>query len=74
MTRAVLLSTCAVLASVMIFANGDALAQTTDAPVTTGAQDSEEIIVTGSRIRRDPLNQDSPVVTLDQASIAQTGL
>lgn len=32
------------------------------------------IIVTGSRIRRDPLNQDSPVVVLDQSSIAQTGL
>jgi iron complex outermembrane receptor protein len=33
-----------------------------------------EIIVTGSRIRRDPLNQDSPVITLDQNAIAQTGL
>ena len=32
------------------------------------------IVVTGSRIRVDPLNQTSPVVTLDQASLAQTGL
>ena len=33
-----------------------------------------EIVVTGSRIRRDPLNQDSPVVTLDQDALAKTGL
>jgi iron complex outermembrane receptor protein len=34
----------------------------------------EEIIVTGSRIRQDPLNQDSPVIRLDQDALAQTGL
>ncbi len=34
----------------------------------------EEIIVTGSRIRRDPLAQESPVVVLDQESIQRTGL
>ena len=33
-----------------------------------------EIIVTGSRIRRDPLVQASPVVVIDQVSIQQTGL
>jgi iron complex outermembrane receptor protein len=33
-----------------------------------------EIVVTGSRIRRDPLSQDSPVITLDQNALAQTGL
>ena len=33
-----------------------------------------EIVVTGSRIRRDPLNNDAPVVTLDQQSLAKTGL
>ena len=32
------------------------------------------IIVTGSRIRRDPLDQDKPVVTVDQEAIAKTGL
>jgi iron complex outermembrane recepter protein len=32
------------------------------------------IIVTGSRIRTNPLNRDSPVVTVDQAALAQTGL
>ena len=47
------------------------------APVTAAAgtdADADMIIVTGSRIRRDPLNQDSPVVVLDQAALAQTGL
>ena len=33
-----------------------------------------DVIVTGSRIRRDPLAQDSPVVTLDQDALAKTGL
>ena len=48
-----------------------------NAPVTAaagGSDDADLIIVTGSRIRRDPLNQDSPVVVLDQAALAQTGL
>ncbi len=35
---------------------------------------AEEIIVTGSRIRRDPLDQASPVITLDNTAIARTGL
>jgi iron complex outermembrane receptor protein len=33
-----------------------------------------EIVVTGSRIRRNPLDQDSPVITLDQDALAKTGL
>ena len=32
------------------------------------------IVVTGSRIRRDPLSQDSPVIVVDETSIARTGL
>ncbi len=35
---------------------------------------TQEIIVTGSRIRQDPLNLDSPVVFVDQAALEQTGL
>lgn len=35
---------------------------------------TKDIVVTGSRIRRDPLNQDSPVITLDQGAVAKTGL
>src|SRR3954462_3454903 len=33
-----------------------------------------EIVITGSRIRRDPLNQNAPVVFLDKSSIDKTGL
>ena len=33
-----------------------------------------DIVVTGSRIRRDPLDQDQPIVFVDQADIAKTGL
>jgi iron complex outermembrane receptor protein len=33
-----------------------------------------EIVITGSRIRRDPLNQNSPVVFVDKSSIDKTGL
>jgi iron complex outermembrane receptor protein len=41
-------------------------------PVTTVS--SEEIVVTGSRIRRNPLDLDAPRVFLDQQDIAKTGL
>src|SRR5258708_7187230 len=41
-------------------------------PVSTVSE--KDIIITGSRIRRNPLNEDSPVVFLDQADIAKTGL
>ena len=43
---------------------------------TTALEDSGsgEIVVTGSRIRRDPLDNPSPVVTVDEAAIAKTGL
>jgi iron complex outermembrane receptor protein len=44
------------------------------AAATEATAPMDEIIVTGSRIRRDPLNQDSPVVVLDAAAIQQTGL
>lgn len=44
------------------------------AAAAAAAEDGDMIVVTGSRIRRDPLNQDSPVVVLDQAALQQTGL
>ena len=53
---------------------GGAGAQST-APVAVAASDeAEAIIVTGSRIRQDPLAQSAPVVVLDQASLQRTGL
>ncbi|WP_249340717.1 TonB-dependent receptor [Sphingomonas sp. 2SG] len=47
--------------------------QTPTAPAATEAP-AEDIVVTGSRIRRDPLDQPSPVVTIDDSAIARTGL
>src|SRR5256885_4413347 len=48
------------------------------APATTtvSAQDAArgEIVITGSRIRRNPLDLDAPRVFVDQADIAKTGL
>ncbi len=38
-----------------------------EAPLT------ETVVVTGSRIRQDPLNQPAPLVTVDEADIAKTG-
>ncbi|HUD92457.1 TonB-dependent receptor domain-containing protein [Sphingobium sp.] len=38
------------------------------------ADDGAAIIVTGSRIRQNPLDQDKPIVTVDQQAIARTGL
>lgn len=43
-------------------------------PPATGAQSDPLIIVTGSRIRRDPLAQDQPVVFVDRTDIDRTGL
>ena len=51
--------------------------QGTGAVVTQATQSEEpgeDIVVTGSRIRRDPLDQTSPVITLDDAAIQRTGL
>ncbi len=48
---------------------GDVAARADDQPAAGG-----EVVVTGSRIRRDPLDQASPVVTVDQQAIAKTGL
>ena len=74
MTRSTFLSTCALSTLAIFCAAGAAHAQDVAPPAGSAASPSDDIIVTGSRIRRDPLNQDSPVVTLDQSSLAQTGL
>lgn len=46
---------------------------TPTAPAATEAV-QEDVVVTGSRIRRGPLDQPSPVVTVDDTAIAKTGL
>jgi len=49
-----------------------------DAPAAPAAAgdpgNSTDIVVTGSRIRRDPLSQDAPIIFVDQDDIAKTGL
>jgi iron complex outermembrane receptor protein len=50
-----------------------------DEPIETDAQGNtartdDTIVVTGSRIRRNPLDLDAPVVFVDQDDIAKTGL
>jgi iron complex outermembrane receptor protein len=48
-------------------------ATTTPAATTPNAND-QPIVITGSRIRRDPLDQDQEVVFVDRADIDRTGL
>jgi len=45
-------------------------------PASTAQEPTEggDIVVTGSRIRRDPLAQDAPIVFVDNEDIAKTGL
>ena len=66
-----------------LLVSGAALAQSSVAPPdvaqtpATTAQEpaaEEAIIITGSRIRRDPLSQDSPVTFVDRSDIDKTGL
>jgi iron complex outermembrane recepter protein len=45
-----------------------------DEPTTQQAQGEENILITGSRIRRDPLDQEQPVVFLDREDLDRTGL
>src|SRR5919107_5740063 len=47
-----------------------------ESPASTAEEptDQGDIVVTGSRIRRDPLAQDSPIVFVDQEDMAKTGL
>ncbi|HEX2763708.1 MAG TPA: TonB-dependent receptor [Allosphingosinicella sp.] len=41
---------------------------------TAADQDGETIVITGSRIRRNPLDQDQPVTFVDSEDIARSGL
>ncbi len=77
MTRKNLLSGCASLAVAGVFLACPAAAQDTQpgSEAQAGAVQSEDpIVVTGSRIRRNPLDQDAPVTFIDEDAIARTGL
>jgi iron complex outermembrane receptor protein len=71
-------SSAAIIAG-LVFASAPALAQIATDPQTPTAPAAieappEDVVVTGSRIRRDPTDQPSPVVTVDESAIARTGL
>jgi iron complex outermembrane receptor protein len=75
MTRKTLLSGCAALAVAGVFLASPAAAQDVQpGPDAAAAQNEDPIVVTGSRIRRDPLDQDAPVTFIDEDAIARTGL
>ncbi len=48
--------------------------ETLEEGATAASQDGGDIVVTGSRIRRNPLDLDSPITFIDEADIAKTGL
>ncbi|MCK8457290.1 MULTISPECIES: TonB-dependent receptor domain-containing protein [Sphingomonas] len=67
------------LALATMLAATAAQAQTVTTPATQAAPVADDetggdIVVTGSRIRRSPLDQPSPVITVDAESIQRTGL
>jgi iron complex outermembrane receptor protein len=69
----------AALAAIMVGASAAAAQSTTPpvvqeqtSPVTTVTE--QDIVVTGSRIRHNPLDQDAPRVFVDQQDIQKTGL
>jgi iron complex outermembrane receptor protein len=65
---------CAVIAIAAATAS-PAFAQPGAPPAGNAAsQDDTNVVVTGSRIRRDPLDQSQPVVFVDRADIDRTGL
>lgn len=68
--RRALLSGCAAAA----FIASQAQAQDTPGADTQDVQDIEEVVVTGTRIRRDPLSAPAPIFSLGENYIDRTGL
>ena len=63
-----IVSSC--IASTVLFSPGVSLAQVTE----QAAETLEEVVVTGSRIRRDPLNEIAPIMNIGLDELDQTGL
>lgn len=68
----VLLATT-MLGSLAAFAPTLALAQTAPAPAAQDSTAVEEVVVTGSLIRRNPLNSPTPLIQVGQEEIQQSG-
>ncbi len=64
----------AVLALAAALAPSPALAQGGQPPAAGAEQEENSVVVTGSRIRRDPLDQSQPVVFVDRTDLDRTGL
>lgn len=64
----------AIVALAAGLAAAPAQAQAVPSEASAGPDPAADVVVTGSRIRRNPLDQDKPVVTVDEAAIAKTGL
>jgi iron complex outermembrane receptor protein len=62
----------AIAAASPAFAQPGATSGQPGEPETTAGE--QNVVVTGSRIRRDPLDQDQPVVFVDRADLDRTGL
>ena len=74
MTNRYLLTGCAALAFSAALAAMPASAQETPPAEVAADTGNEPIVVTGSRIRRNPLDQEAPVTFIDEDAIARTGL
>ncbi len=64
----------AMLVGTAVHAQSVTTVPTDQTAAATDEAPGEDIVVTGSRIRRSPLDQPSPVVTVDAESIQRTGL
>ncbi|HEV2866796.1 MAG TPA: hypothetical protein VGX37_09785, partial [Allosphingosinicella sp.] len=75
-TFAIAVATAAFPAAAAAQPSSDQPDEPTTADAAPGAETEEggAIVVTGSRIRRDPLDQDQPVVFVDRQDIDRTGL
>lgn len=67
-------SALAIAAGTATFFAAPAMAQDASPQASDADVDSAAIVVTGSRIRHNPLDQDSPVTFLDNDAMARTGL
>jgi iron complex outermembrane receptor protein len=67
-------ATLAIAAALVCMPSAAAAQPGATQPGAAAAQGEQSIVVTGSRIRRDPLDQDQPVTFVDRADIDRTGL
>jgi len=72
--RSICFAYLAAAAATALTISGSVLAQTNAEDTTAAVSEIEEIIVTGSRLRRDSFNVSTPLVVLDVEAIQDTGL